>query len=174
MTIRRSSARSAVRAESPLMPKVTSFPRPALRRQAFAVVVLYAVSLCLIWAAYRSGAALVGSYPFPAPWQMLLAWAFVLGFILWKASRRPKAEVRSWIKLRILWRRRRWLALFGFPCAIMLFSSGLGVICSAGHWFNDPPSRAAQYSLIYAAIFGLAGFYGAFVLHLPGADGPIA
>lgn len=173
MTIRRRSARGLPYAESLLMSKVTSFPRPALRRQAFVVVILYAVSLCLIWATYRFGAALEG-YPFPAPWQMVLSCAFVLGFILWKASRRPGAEIRSWIKLRILWRRRRWVALFGFPCAIMLFSSGLGVICATSHWFNDPPAQAAQTSLIYAIIFGLAGFYGGFALHLPGGDGPIA
>jgi hypothetical protein len=157
--------------ESLPMSAVTSFPRPALKRQAFVVVVLFALSICLIWVGYRVAAALEGSMPLPSPWQMVLAAAVVTGFILWKASGRPKAEVRTWIKLRILWRRRRWVALFGFPFAIMFFSMGLGVACSAGYWFSEPPDRAAQYSLAFAALFGVAGFFGGFSLHLPGADG---
>jgi hypothetical protein len=70
--------------------------------------------------------------------------------------------------LRILWRRHCWVALFGFPFALMLFFIGLGFIYSASHWFSDPPGQAAQYSLAHAAIFGLLGFYSGFALHLQG------
>jgi hypothetical protein len=136
-----------------------------------AAVILFALSICLVWVGFRWGMALEGALPFPSPWSMAWSWALVIGLILWKASRRPRDEVRSWLRLRILWRRRRWVALFGFPVAVMVLSTGLGLACSAGHWFDAPPREGAQYILTYAALFGVSGFCGAFALHLPGTDG---
>ena len=151
------------------MSMVTNFPRLALKRQAFAVVLLFGLSSCLIFTAMHLGGALIDATPFRSPSQIGFCWAVVIGVILWKAYRGSTVEVRSWIMLRILWRRRRWVALFGFPFALMLFCIGLGFVYSASHWFSDPPGQAAQYSLAYAAIFGLLGFYSGFALHLQGA-----
>lgn len=152
------------------MSMVSRFPRPTLKRQTFVAVVLFALAICLIWVAIRLAASLAGDTPPIQPWKVVLVGALLIGFILWRASRRPKEEVRAWIRLRILCRRRRWVALFGFPVAIMLFGIGLGAVCSLSLWFDDPTGRAAQDSLTYMAMGGLLGFFGGFALHLPGAD----
>ena len=150
------------------MSKVTNFPRLALKRQAFVVVLLFGLSSCLIFTAIHLGGALIDATPFRSPLQIGLCWAVVIGVILLKAYRGSTVEFRSWIMLRILWRRQRWVALFGFPFALMLFCIGVSFFFSASHWFSNPPGQAAQYSLAYAAIFGLLGFYSGFALHLQG------
>ena len=151
------------------MSMITSFPRRALERQAFVAVGLFALAMCLIWTGIALGWALDGDRPFLTPWRIALVGAFVAAYILWRASRRPRAEIRSWTRLRIMWRRRHWVELFGFAVAVMLLGIGLGAFCSLSHWFSDRPDQAAQYSLTYMALAGLLGFFSGFSLHLPGA-----
>ena len=153
------------------MSMVTRFPRPALKRQALVAVVLFALAICLVWAGISWAWAIEGHRPFPTIWQSVLVGALVLGFMLWKTSRRPRTEVLAWIRLRILFRRRRWVALFGFPIFLMLFGIGLGACCALSLYFDDASGQVAQYASTYMALGGLLGFCGGFALHLPGAGG---
>ena len=148
------------------MPAVTNFPRRILQRQTYLVIAMIAAGICLCWLGFR-----IAGKGFPTPLQFVFACCLVALYILWNSVRHPRPDVRAWIKVRIQWRHRHWVSLFGFPVAIMSFGMLLGLACSVETWFTVPPIVAAKTSLAYAGIAGLLAFFGGFTVYFPSVHG---
>ncbi len=140
--------------------------RSVLRYQAWTALLLFAVVLFAAWATLRLADALSGGKDIPSSGELVLTFLLVIAGLSWNALRRPQAEIRSWVKVRILWTDRNWLGLFGFPLTMLGVGVVLGLILSFVQG-NNAWSQALQF----AGIGGLLGFCGGFGIFLPGADG---
>lgn len=152
--------------------KATLSPvRDVLKYQAWIALLLFAVATFAVWCSFRRVGAALGENASPSPGELLLTLALIGGGFAWQAFRQPRQEVRAWLKVRLLWDRRDWVGLFGFSCSLLLFGVGLGAVASGSKWFHLPAAQAVQFTLIFAVVGGLLGFFGGLSIHLPGANG---
>lgn len=152
--------------------KATLSPvRNVLKYQAWIALLLFALATFAAWCSFRSVGAVLGENGSPSPGELLLTLALIGGGFTWQALRQPRQEVRAWLKVRLLWDRGDWVGLFGFSCTLLLFGAGFGVVASCNKWFHLPAAQAVQFTLTFAVVGGLLGFFGGLAIHLPGANG---
>jgi hypothetical protein len=144
--------------------------RRILRYQAWIALLLFALVLFAMWASLRLADAAASGRTTPSQGELMLTFTLVVGGLSWNAIRQREAEIRSWVKVRILWQDRNWVGLFGFPLTLLVVGVVFGLTLSA--WQSElVPKNAWSNSLLLALVCGLLGFCGGFGIFLPGADG---
>lgn len=145
--------------------------RRILRRQAWIALLSFAFVVFANWGALRLVDATASGKSIPSIGEFILTFALVVGGLAWSALRQPQSEIRSWVTLRMLWQKRSWGELFGFPVTMLVAGFVLGCVLSSWYWVELPPALAWQKSWPLVAISGLLGFCGGFAIFLPGTAG---